>query len=139
MLAVNGVLYSVVQFEAPLPSTAYMHQLSMSASGDLTVTPGSLTPIDFSPYGGLANTCAGSTTPWQCHLGGEESIVVNSRDFAGTFFPGQANITGFNTVSLTGLAPMMRHFGVYPATLTNAAVVNNLNPYMCVARRAQQL
>lgn len=133
MMAVGGNLYSVAQFENPLPSVAYLHQLSVSAGGDLAVTPGSLTAIDFSAYGGIVNSCAGSTAPWQCHLGGEENdIIADSRDFVATFFPGQATVIGSNPVPLASLGLMMRYFGIYPSNLTASAVVSHLNPYMCV-------
>jgi hypothetical protein len=138
MLAVGGNLYSVIQFESPAPSVMYMMQLSLSANGDMGIVPGSLTPINFAAYGGVLSLCAGQTSPWMSHLGGEESVGVNGRDFAGTF-ASQLSTTitsanGFNTVSLSTFAHAMRYFGVYPAALTSASVVQNFDPYMCVPR-----
>jgi hypothetical protein len=128
MLAVGGLLYSVVQFESANPAAMYGMQLSVSVSGDLGIVPGTLTPIDFSAYGGLVSPCAGSTTPWQSHLGSEESVGIDARDFAGTFFPG--TVTNYNTVSLSTASMFMRYFGIYPAQLTAANLIANFDPYM---------
>jgi hypothetical protein len=73
LLAVGGNLYSVIQFESPLPSVFYLMQLTTAANGALSITPGTLTPVSFAPYGGSLFMCAGTTSPWQSHLGGEES------------------------------------------------------------------
>ncbi len=60
---------------------------------------------------------------------------MNGRDFSGTFATALgSNLTsavGFNTVSLNSAAMLMRYFGVYPAQLTAANVVANIDPYMC--------
>ena len=66
MLAVGGNLYSVVQFEQPSPAAIYMMQLGVSStSGDLTVIPGSVAPVNTSQFQGLWFPCAGVTSPWQ--------------------------------------------------------------------------
>jgi secreted PhoX family phosphatase len=132
MLSVGGNLYSVIHFET-IPAAMYMMQLNMAANGELSVTPGSLTAIDWSASGGILNPCAGSTTPWQSHLGSEESVGLDGRDFAGTFL-GVTSLSGYNTVSInststSGVPVIMRYFGVYPNTLTPAVVVQNLQPY----------
>jgi hypothetical protein len=133
---VGGNVYSIVQFEAPLPSVTYMMQLSIAANGDMGIVPGSLTPIDFSAWGGQLFMCAGQTTPWQSHLAGEESWGVHARDYAGTFASqlstGITSAVGFNTLSLDTFAMAMRYFGVYPAQMTAAAVTQYFDPYMCV-------
>ena len=128
LLAVGGNLYSVIQFESPNPAVMYMMGIAMSNNGDLSVLPGSLTAINWAPYGGLLSPCAGSTTPWQSHLGSEESTgVIDARDFAGYFY---GTVPNYKSVSLTSFAGFMRYFGVYPAQLTNAAVIANYDPYM---------
>ena len=111
-------------------------QLSMSSNGDIGIVPNSLTPINFAPYGGSLFMCAGSTTPWQSHLGGEESNGVNARDFAGAF---SAQLTttvtasvGFNTINRNTFAHAMRYWGIYPNNMTDAAIVQYFDPYMCV-------
>ena len=134
LLAVGGNLYSVIQFESPYPAVFYMMQLTTAANGALSITPGTLTPVSFAPYGGSLFMCAGSTSPWQSHLGGEESTGVNARDFAGTFnallTTGITSAVGYNTVSLDTFSHSMRYFGIYPNALTAANVVANFDPYM---------
>jgi hypothetical protein len=149
-LTVGGNLYSVVQFETPLPAAVYMMQINVASNGDLSVQPGSLTAIDFSASGGLVSPCAGSVTPWMTHLGSEElwglGNAADGRDFAGNFL-GVTTLNGFNTISITNTAStntlanclnqfypcflqgFMRYFGVYPNTLTTATVQQYLQPY----------
>jgi hypothetical protein len=106
----------------------YMVGLTLSTSNDLAVTPGTLKPINWAPYGGLVSPCAGSTTPWQSHLGSEESTgVVDARDFAAYFYQ---TVSYAKSISLSNFAGFMRYFGVYPAQLTNATVLANYDPYM---------
>ena len=138
ILAVGGNLYSVIQFEAPLPSITYMMQLALSSNGDMSIVPGSLAPVSLAPYGGQLFMCAGSTTPWQSHLGGEESVGANGRDFAGTFATQlSSNITtavGYNTLQLDQFAYVMRFFNVYPNNVSPSTVTQFFDPYMCVPR-----
>ena len=133
-LTVGGSMYSVAQFESPLPAASYMMQISVASNGDLSVVPGSLAPIDWSASGGLMNPCAGSVTPWQSHLGSEETVTLDGRDFATTFLSVSA-LNG-NTISLTSNSSSMlnfmlamRYFGVYPNTLSAAKVLQYLQPY----------
>lgn len=137
-LTVGGNLYSVVQFESPVPSAAYMMQINVAQNGMLSVAPGTLTAIDWSASGGLMNPCAGSVTPWQTHLGSEETIGNDARDFASTFL-GATIAGGANTVALSNgfLMASMRYFGVYPNTLSAATVAQYMQPYKCVTREAR--
>ena len=147
LLSVNGNLYSIVQFEAPQPAAMYLTQVVLGANGVLAPKPGTLVPVDFSAYGGLLNPCAGSTTPWQSHIGGEESILVNARDFEGTYYGNTTSLGGSNTYANMGynilnansaalsytqtqLYTMSRYFGEYPATVTNTDVATYIDPYM---------
>ena len=129
LLAVGGNLYSVIQFESPSPAVMYMVGLTLSTSGDLSVKPGTLKPINWAPYGGLLSPCAGSTTPWQSHLGSEESTGIDARDFAAFFYQ---TVPYAKSLSLSTFASsgFMRYWGVYPSTLTNATVLANYDPYM---------
>ena len=118
-----------------------------NANGVLAPTPGTLVPVDFSAYGGLLNPCAGSTTPWQSHIGGEESILVNARDFEATYFGASTPVGGSNTYTTVGfnnlavsssslsyyqmqLATLVRYFGEYPATVTATDIATYIDPYM---------
>ncbi len=122
-----------MQFEMPMPSAMNIVQLDRDADNKLVPVKGTLRAIDWSASGGVMNTCAGSTTPWSTHLGSEENFIVgggiNARDFAGTFAGTVTTAQGFNSISLNNVAMSMRYFGIYPAQLTNALVLQNLDPY----------
>ena len=140
LLNVNSNLYTVIHFEST-PSTMYMAQLVQGTNGVLTAKAGTLQPVDFSAYGGLSRPCAGSTTPWQTHLGSEETTMANARDFEATFYGATTPVGGSNTYTTVGynnlassagmgLLDMIRFFGEYPATVTNTDVTNYIDPYM---------
>lgn len=50
----------------PLPPTPPTHTQDTGI-----LTPKNVTHIDWSKYGGIWTPCAGSTSPWGTHLGGE--------------------------------------------------------------------
>ena len=140
LLSVNNNLYSIVQFEST-PAMMYMTQVVQNANGVLSAKPGTLVPVDFSAYGGLSRPCAGSTTPWQTHLGSEETIMVNARDFEATFYGSSTSVGGSATYATVGynslttssgmnLLDMVRYFGEYPATVTTSDVATYIDPYM---------
>ena len=129
-----------VLMNAP-PVSLLAAQVVQGANGVLTAKPGTLQPVDFSAYGGIIRPCAGSTTPWQSHLGSEESIMVNARDFEATFYGASTPVGGSNTYTTVGynslasssgsvLLQMMRYFGEYPATVINSDITTNIDPYM---------
>jgi secreted PhoX family phosphatase len=63
-------LFMLTHFEE-IPGTIYLSELAQeSESGQLNVTR--TRPLDLSEVRGGWNFCAGSTTPWQTHLGTEE-------------------------------------------------------------------
>ena len=124
----------------------YMTQVQQGAGGVLSPVPNTLVPVDFSAFGGLLNPCAGSTTPWQTHLGSEESYLANARDFEATFYGASTPVGGANTYSTVGfndlssnssslaynqfaMATMMRYFGKYPAAVSNSDITTNIDPY----------
>ena len=150
LLSVSGKLYTIVQFESPLPSVMYMTQVQQGANGVLSPVPNTLVPVDFSAYGGLLNPCAGSTTPWQSHLGSEENVMADARDFEATYYGSSINVGGANTYATVGfnnlastsyvngnlaytqynLASHARYFGEYPATVTATDIQTYIDPYM---------
>lgn len=70
LLQVDGGLYMLTQFEQ-IPGAIYLSELTQDpADGRLAVER--TRPLDLSPINGGWNFCAGSTTPWQSHLGTEE-------------------------------------------------------------------
>lgn len=70
LLTYEGTMYSITQFERPLPGSAWISELSQSKSGSLSIVKAA--PVDFSSVGGIWIPCAGSVTPWGSHLGSEE-------------------------------------------------------------------
>jgi hypothetical protein len=70
LLAIDGKLFSVAQFESQ-PGAMYLTGLSSEpATGKLTAV--STKPLDLSGIHGIWNPCAGMVTPWKTHLGSEE-------------------------------------------------------------------
>lgn len=140
LIVVGGNLFTITQFEAPVPSVMYLTQLVQDpTTGVLSAKPNTMVPINWSAYGGILATCAGSTTPWQSHLGSEESYMQDGRDWAGTMFGTVTAAQGFNTIALglseslnsfTSVTSQMRYFGIYPNQMTTANVIANINPYM---------
>eukprot|EP01025_Chloroclados_australasicus_P034245 TRINITY_DN35056_c0_g1_i1.p1 TRINITY_DN35056_c0_g1~~TRINITY_DN35056_c0_g1_i1.p1 ORF type:complete len:678 (+),score=86.99 TRINITY_DN35056_c0_g1_i1:29-2062(+) len=77
-LQVGDKIFSVVQFEFPMPSAIYLMELEQSETGNLTVV--GLRYINTTDVGGIWSPCAGSVSPWNTHLGGEE-YPPNARYF----------------------------------------------------------
>jgi secreted PhoX family phosphatase len=70
LLSVDGKLFMLTHFEE-IPGSIYLSELLQDpANGLLSVTR--TRPLDLSGVHGGWNHCAGSTTPWQTHLGSEE-------------------------------------------------------------------
>merc|ERR1719454_2487690 len=69
-------LWSVVHFE-DMP--AHLQAVELQQEEDGTLTAVDLHDIDFSNHGGLSGTCAGSVTPWNTHLGGEEWGIPDAK------------------------------------------------------------
>ena len=73
ILPVGNKLFMISNFETT-PSAMYITELNQSSTtGELSAI--STKPIDFSAFNGVAETCAGSVTPWNTHLAGEESLT----------------------------------------------------------------
>jgi uncharacterized protein len=71
ILQKNDKLYMVSQFECG-PGTMYMNELEQAADGTLSLKADTLKFISQKDeFGGWVH-CAGTTTPWQSHLGSEE-------------------------------------------------------------------
>lgn len=82
ILQKNGKIYLISQFECQTGGM-YMAELSQAKDGSLTPVPGTLKFIDQSrEWGGWVH-CAGSVTPWNSYLGGEE------------YEPNAANLVGY--------------------------------------------
>lgn len=68
----DGKYFIITHFEEP-PGMLYASEIDPN-----TLKVKSITPIDFKSVGGTIINCAGSTTPWNTHLGGEEDYDINS-------------------------------------------------------------
>ncbi len=68
----DGKYFIITHFEEP-PGMLYASELDPN-----TLKVKSITPIDFSSVAGTIINCAGSQTPWNTHLGGEEDYELNS-------------------------------------------------------------
>uniref|UniRef100_UPI00261BA262 alkaline phosphatase PhoX n=1 Tax=Sulfurihydrogenibium sp. TaxID=2053621 RepID=UPI00261BA262 len=68
----DGKYFVLTHFEEP-PGMIYAAEIDPN-----TLKAKSITPIDFSSVGGTIINCAGSLTPWNTHLGGEEDYSLNS-------------------------------------------------------------
>lgn len=139
LLQVGSKVFSVTHFESR-PGGMYVTELAQSATGELTAI--STKPVDFSAWDGLWVPCAGSVTPWNTHLGGEE-YPTNARAYnevpdLATFV---TNATYSGTYSYD--RGMYRYFGLdidtdvdnagagdgIPDNLTLAQIKAAFNPY----------
>lgn len=114
-LEVDGKRYLVTQFESSV-SSIYMGELATDATGKLSMT--SLQAIDLSSVWGSASLCAGSHTPWNTHLGGEE------------WDPDARVYENATTISATGISRMLPYFSALNANSTVAEFKAAVNPYM---------
>jgi uncharacterized protein len=113
---VGAKIFEVTHFETQ-PGAMYVSELAQDADGKLSFT--STSPVDFSAVHGLWNPCAGSSTPWNTHLGGEE-------------YPPDARASEAATTAAdltVGNANVLRYFGLDPATATLEEAKAVFNPY----------
>jgi secreted PhoX family phosphatase len=96
----------------------YISQIAQDANGGLTMS--TTRPIDFSSVHGLWDPCAGSVTPWNTHLGGEE-YPQDARQTENATTVGQ--VTGSSNTNF------LRYFGLDPATATLAQAKAAFKPY----------
>ena len=67
LLPYKDTVYMVAQFESPSPSSSYFAKAKQGKDGEIEIESAEI--MDWTEYGGLANPCAGSTSPWKSHLG----------------------------------------------------------------------
>ncbi|SMP06927.1 protein of unknown function, partial [Venenivibrio stagnispumantis] len=72
LIKINNTAYLITHFEEP-PGLLYKTELDNNGKAVKTE------PIDFKSVGGTIINCAGSLTPWNTHLGGEEDYDLNPR------------------------------------------------------------
>ncbi|WP_172327916.1 PhoX family phosphatase [Mangrovicoccus sp. HB161399] len=112
----GGKLYSVTHFESR-PGAMYVSELAQDADGHLTAV--STKPVDFSAFGGLWVPCAGSVTPWETHLGGEE-YPADARALEAA-----ASLDDIDDYDF----PMARYEGLDPSAMTLDEFRAAYNPY----------
>jgi secreted PhoX family phosphatase len=102
LIQVDGSLFMLTHFEE-IPGGIYLSKLDQdSNSGELKVTH--TRPLDLSGVNGGWNHCAGSTTPWQTHLGTEEyepnAAALDERGGIDHYYQGMAKYFGGDLKSL---------------------------------------
>jgi len=91
LLKVGNKVFSVVQFEYPRPGVMYATELRKDRAGRLS--PKRMESVDWSHEGGLWIPCAGSVSPWQTHIGGEE-YEPDAKYYSPKFYPNDTSICG---------------------------------------------
>eukprot|EP00803_Ostreobium_quekettii_P005282 evm.model.scf_37.8 EVM.evm.TU.scf_37.8 scf_37:59297-67524(+) len=127
ILQVGSKLFSVAHFENLLPAITYLAELSQGEDGELSIV--SFEAMDWTEFEGVWKPCAGSVTPWQTHLGSEESSP-NARDMT------VKNQKEWDALKLSEYGDsandteeFMRWYGKYPNELTFNFIKENFNPY----------
>ena len=116
-----NTVWAVVHLE-DRPANIQVLQLEQAAAtGILTVKK--IHKADFSADNGLIATCAGSVSPWNTHLGGEEWGVPSSLKW-------DSAVTGAytSTSDLSGDVLSLRHLGLHDDDLTT--IKGQWTPYM---------
>lgn len=107
MHAVCDKRFGLLQHEAPSPAAAEVYDLSQTKEGFIAAKGGrELGSSGFAAWGGLWTPCAGSTTPYDTRLGGEEYEPNARATEAAT------TVAQFASASST-LLDMTRYFGAY--------------------------
>jgi secreted PhoX family phosphatase len=102
LLQVDGKLFMLTHFEE-IPGGIYLSKLDQDRNtGELKVSH--TRPLDLSAVNGGWNHCAGSTTPWQTHLGTEEyepnAAALNERGGIDHYYQGMTKYSGGDLKSL---------------------------------------
>lgn len=121
-------LWAVVHLE-DVPAAMQVIEIRQEPNGALT--PLDVHYTDFSADGGVVATCAGSVSPWNTHLGGEEWGLPDARDFES--WQTDADIMG--TAATRGAASdtnrlAFRYWGFSPENISLAALKAVFHPYM---------
>ncbi|MCU7845576.1 MAG: PhoX family protein [Candidatus Thiodiazotropha sp. (ex Monitilora ramsayi)] len=102
LLQVESDLFMLTQFEE-IPGAVYLSQLNQNPKTGLLKVERTR-PLDLSSINGGWNHCAGSTTPWQTHLGTEEyepnAAVRNENGAIDRYYQAMASYTGGDPKSL---------------------------------------
>ncbi len=129
-----------VHLESPNPSSVYALAMTQAADGKLTVTNSE--PVDFSKFGGTWILCAGSYSPWNTHLGGEEyepdARYLEEAECLTSAECGDASLEVIDENGFGGIISMLRYYGIYANESTTLDEVKSVfNP--CVLKLATTL
>jgi len=121
-----------IHLENPNPSSVYALAMTQAADGKLTVTNSE--PVDFSKWGGAWVLCAGSYSPWNTHLGGEEyEPDARYLEEAQCFAAAECGDESLEVIDEDGfgkITDMIRYFGIYGSDSTSLDEVKSVfNPY----------
>eukprot|EP00929_Paragymnodinium_shiwhaense_P066984 TRINITY_DN3367_c0_g2_i1.p1 TRINITY_DN3367_c0_g2~~TRINITY_DN3367_c0_g2_i1.p1 ORF type:complete len:527 (-),score=107.13 TRINITY_DN3367_c0_g2_i1:339-1919(-) len=121
-------LWAVVHHE-DVPSV--MQAIELRQEEDGTLTPVDVHNVDWSKSGGVVGTCAGSVSPWNTHLGGEEWGLPDARDFESW----NSMSDGGSTVATRGAGDSdagkaFRYLGFYAGEFELADLKAVFHPYM---------
>eukprot|EP00929_Paragymnodinium_shiwhaense_P066985 TRINITY_DN3367_c1_g1_i1.p1 TRINITY_DN3367_c1_g1~~TRINITY_DN3367_c1_g1_i1.p1 ORF type:complete len:701 (-),score=147.64 TRINITY_DN3367_c1_g1_i1:338-2374(-) len=121
-------LWAVVHHE-DVP--AVMQAIELRQEEDGTLTPLDIHNVDWSHSGGVVGTCAGSVSPWNTHLGGEEWGLPDARDYE----TWTTMDDGSSTVATRGSAgsdegKAFRYLGFTPGEIDLAELKKVFHPYM---------
>lgn len=110
-----------VHLESPNPSSVYALAMTQAADGKLTVTNSE--PVNFADYSGTWILCAGSYSPWNTHLGGEE-YEPDARYFeeAQCLTSAECGDNSLEVIDEDGFGStigMLRYFGIYANETTS--------------------
>jgi secreted PhoX family phosphatase len=118
ILQAGNRLFMFVHFESPQPAISYLVELNQDTNS-CQLTAKSVTPVDWSQWGGLWNPCAGSVSPWGTHLGSEEG-EPDARQLA--------EATNLTTLD-SKYTQQMKYFGIYPNKTTLEGIRQYVKPY----------
>lgn len=122
--------FVTAQFEWQNPAAMYTSTMIPAANGSFSTA--SITPVDWSAWGGLWIPCAGSNTPWGTRMGSEE-YEPDARLFETatslTQIGQSANPATFSYFGGNSLA-MGRNFDLYYGNMTLEQLKAAVKPYM---------
>uniref|UniRef100_A0A7S1WP56 Alkaline phosphatase n=1 Tax=Alexandrium catenella TaxID=2925 RepID=A0A7S1WP56_ALECA len=121
-------LWSVVHFE-DMPAVMQAVEVRQGEDGVLHVVD--LHNVDFSAHGGVVGTCAGSVSPWNTHLGGEEWGLPDARTFESWHSLDEAHGGAATRGAIQNTERLsFRYHGLDPQNLSIASLKSVFHPFM---------
>lgn len=121
-------LWAVVHFE-DLPATMQAVEVEQDSNGVLK--PLDVYTVDWSAHGGVVGTCAGSVSPWNTHLGGEEWGLPDAREFESWRSLDESHGGAATRGAIDDTQRLaFRYHGFDPANITLEQLAAAFHPYM---------